>query len=162
MSIMITTPLVIGPDSVGTNELADDSVTVDKINSGNAGDGQVLTANGAGGAVWEAPADALIQGGNYFGEMAIIGTTAAAFGLAIETGGVERARISTNSRNFGIGTANPQEKFKVSGGSIRAYGPYVTLLLKGAVPSDVVGVQFRDLNNVVTGSINVFNPPSRL
>ena len=32
MSIMITTPLVIGPDSVGTNELADDSVTVDKIN----------------------------------------------------------------------------------------------------------------------------------
>lgn len=32
----------------------DGSVTAAKINSGNAGDGQVLTADGAGGAAWEA------------------------------------------------------------------------------------------------------------
>ena len=35
---------------------ADGSVTAAKINSGNAGDGQVLTADGSGGAAWEAPA----------------------------------------------------------------------------------------------------------
>ena len=33
---------------------ADGSVTAAKINSGNAGDGQVLTADGTGGAAWEA------------------------------------------------------------------------------------------------------------
>ena len=35
---------------------ADGSVTAAKINSGNAGDGQVLTADGAGGAAWETAA----------------------------------------------------------------------------------------------------------
>ena len=35
---------------------ADGSVTAAKINSGNAGDGQVLTADGSGGAAWEAAA----------------------------------------------------------------------------------------------------------
>ena len=34
----------------------DGSVTAAKIGSGNAGDGQVLTADGNGGAAWEAPA----------------------------------------------------------------------------------------------------------
>ena len=34
----------------------DGSVTAAKINSGNAVDGQVLTADGNGGAAWEAPA----------------------------------------------------------------------------------------------------------
>ena len=34
---------------------ADGSVTAAKINSGNVGDGQVLTADGTGGAAWEAP-----------------------------------------------------------------------------------------------------------
>ena len=33
----------------------DGSVTAAKINSGNAVDGQVLTADGNGGAVWETP-----------------------------------------------------------------------------------------------------------
>lgn len=56
MSIMITTPLVIGPGSIGTNELVDDGVTAAKIGSGAATDGQVLTADGAGGADWEAAA----------------------------------------------------------------------------------------------------------
>ena len=56
MSIMITTPLVIGPGSIGTNELVDDGVTAAKIGSGAAPDGQVLTADGAGGAAWEAVA----------------------------------------------------------------------------------------------------------
>lgn len=34
----------------------DGSVTAAKIGSGNAGDGQVLTADGNGGAAWETPA----------------------------------------------------------------------------------------------------------
>ena len=55
MSIMISTPLVIGPASIGTSELVDGAVTAAKIDSGAAADGQVLTADGAGGAVWETP-----------------------------------------------------------------------------------------------------------
>ena len=46
MSIMISTPLVIGPGSV----------TAEMINSGVAAVGQVLTADGAGGADFAAPA----------------------------------------------------------------------------------------------------------
>lgn len=45
MSIQISGPCVP----------ADGSVTAAKVSSGNAGDGQVLTADGAGGAAWEAP-----------------------------------------------------------------------------------------------------------
>ena len=43
---MISTPLVIGPGSV----------TAEMMDSGVATVGQVLTADGAGGAAWEAPA----------------------------------------------------------------------------------------------------------
>ena len=56
MSIMISTPLVIGPASIGTSELVDGAVTAAKIDSGAAADGQVLTADGAGSAAWEAAA----------------------------------------------------------------------------------------------------------
>ena len=55
MSIMISTPLVIGPASIGTSELVDGAVTAAKIDSGAAADGQVLTADGNGGAAWETP-----------------------------------------------------------------------------------------------------------
>ena len=54
MSIMISTPLVIGPASIGTSELVDGAVTAAKIDSGAAAAGEVLTADGAGGAAWQA------------------------------------------------------------------------------------------------------------
>ena len=45
MGILIQTPLVIGPETVGAAEMS----------SGNADAGDVLTADGAGGAAWQAP-----------------------------------------------------------------------------------------------------------
>ena len=60
MSIMISTPLVIGPASIGTSELVDGAVTAAKIDSGAAADGQVLTADGNGGAAWQAAAGSFL------------------------------------------------------------------------------------------------------
>ena len=62
MSIQISGPSV-PPDG---------SVTAAKINSGNAGDGQVLTADGNGGAAWEAPAGG---GAGYLKYVALLAQT---------------------------------------------------------------------------------------
>ena len=48
---------------------ADGSVTAAKINSENAGEGQVLTADGAGGAAWEAAAGGGGGGLPFLGEV---------------------------------------------------------------------------------------------
>jgi hypothetical protein len=47
--------LSIADGGVTTAKLADSAVTVAKINSGTATNGQVLTANGSGGASWQTP-----------------------------------------------------------------------------------------------------------
>jgi len=47
--------LSIADGGVTTAKLADSAVTVAKINSGTATNGQVLTANGSGGASWQSP-----------------------------------------------------------------------------------------------------------
>ena len=111
MSIMISTPLVIGPASIGTSELVDGAVTAAKIDSGAAADGQVLTADGAGGAAWEAAAGG---GPGYLKYVALLTATGenapAAVVLENTLGAVAWTRLSTGTYCGDLEGAFPEGK----------------------------------------------------
>ncbi len=70
--------LSITNGGVTTAMLADSAVTVAKINSGSATNGQVLTANGAGGASWQTPSGGGGNGLPYVCEGCVINSDFAA------------------------------------------------------------------------------------
>ena len=78
------------------DKIADDAVTVDKMNSARADDGHVATADGAGGVAFEAPTGGGGGGGTVETELPVSGDGSSGDPVTIENQAIGHTKIGSS------------------------------------------------------------------